>query len=214
MQRPLSSLALIVGAAWLAGVAIPAPADPAAPAVDAQPIVTLGRLLFFDAGLSEPTGQACATCHEPGHAFTDPDAKRPTSKGAHRDRFGSRNTPSAMYMAYSPPLRFDETAQRYVGGQFWDGRAASLEEQAKGPLLNPVEMANPDPRTVVAKVRASSRLAPRFEGGPASRPRNHSRPCKNLCQGHAVPISTSVADVPCHSTNIHCRPPAQTRKRP
>jgi len=163
MQRPLSSLALIVGAAWLAGVATPAPADPAVPAVDAQPIVTLGRLLFFDAGLSEPPGQACATCHEPGHAFTDPDAKQPTSKGAHRDRFGSRNTPSAMYMAYSPPFRFDEQEQHYVGGQFWDGRATSLEEQAKGPLLNPVEMANPDKRTVVAKVRASTRLAPRFD---------------------------------------------------
>ena len=125
--------------------------------------MTLGRLLFFDAGLSEPPGQACATCHEPGHAFTDPDAKRPTSKGAHRDRFGSRNTPSAMYMAFSPPFHFDGKEQHYVGGQFWDGRAASLEEQANGPLLNPVEMANPDPRTVVAKVRASPRLAPRFD---------------------------------------------------
>jgi len=163
MQRPLSSLALIVGAATLAGVATTAPADPAAPAAEAPPIVTLGRLLFFDAALSEPPGQACATCHEPGHAFTDPDAKQPTSRGAHRDRFGSRNTPSAMYMAYSPPFRFDEQEQHYVGGQFWDGRATSLEEQAKGPLLNPVEMANPDKRTVVAKVRASTRLAPRFD---------------------------------------------------
>ncbi len=163
MHRSLSSLALIVGAAWLAGTATPAPADPTAPAGDPQALVTLGRLLFFDAGLSEPPGQACSTCHEPGHAFTDPDAKRPTSKGAHRERFGSRNTPSAMYMAFSPPFHFDGKEQHYVGGQFWDGRAASLEEQAKGPLLNPVEMANPDPRTVVAKVRASSRLAPRFD---------------------------------------------------
>jgi cytochrome c peroxidase len=163
MQRPLSSLALIVAAAWLACAATPVPADPTGPAVDVQPIVTLGRLLFFDAGLSEPPGQACASCHEPGHAFTDPDAKRPTSKGAHRDRFGSRNTPSAMYMAFSPPFHFDAKEQHYVGGQFWDGRAANLEEQAKGPLLNPVEMANPDQRSVVAKVRASSRLALRFD---------------------------------------------------
>ena len=41
----------------------------------------------------------------------------------------------------------------YVGGQFWDGRAATLEEQAKGPFLNPPEMANPDPDTVVASIR-------------------------------------------------------------
>jgi cytochrome c peroxidase len=161
MQRPLSSLALIVGAAWLAGVATTAPADTTVPAADA--VVTLGRLLFFDAGLSEPPGQACATCHEPGHAFADPDSKQPTSRGVHRDRFGSRNTPSAMYMAFSPPFHFDAKEQHYVGGQFWDGRAASLEEQAKGPFLNPVEMANADKRSVVAKVRASSRLAPRFD---------------------------------------------------
>ena len=135
-----------------------APDDPGT-----SPIVALGRLLFFDAGLSEPPGQACATCHEPGHGFTDPDSKQPTSKGAHRHRFGSRNTPSAMYMAFSPPFRFDEKERHYVGGQFWDGRAATLEEQAKGPFLNPLEMANPDKRSVVEKVRASPRLAPRFD---------------------------------------------------
>jgi cytochrome c peroxidase len=163
MKRPLFSLALVVGSACLAGLATTAPAGAPVPANDAAPIVTLGRLLFFDAGLSEPPGQACATCHEPGHAFTDPDSKRPTSKGVHRDRFGSRNTPSAMYMAFSTPIHFDEKEQLYLGGQFWDGRAASLEEQAKGPFLNPVEMANPDKRTVVEKVRASSRLAPRFD---------------------------------------------------
>ena len=157
------SLALCVGAAWLAVAATPTPAGTPGPAVDAPPLVTLGRLLFFDAGLSEPPGQSCATCHEPGHAFTDPDSKQPTSKGVHRDRFGSRNTPSAMYMAFSPPFHFDGKEKHYVGGQFWDGRAATLEEQAKGPFLNLLEMANPDRRSVVDKVRASPRLAARFE---------------------------------------------------
>jgi cytochrome c peroxidase len=116
----------------------------------------LGRLLFFDATLSEPAGQSCASCHDPAAAFTDPDTAKPTSKGVHPGRFGSRNTPSAMYMAFSPAFHFDKTEGHYVGGQFWDGRAATLEEQAKGPFLNPVEMANPDPHAVVEKVRRTA----------------------------------------------------------
>ncbi len=122
----------------------------------------LGRLLFFDATLSEPAGQSCASCHDPGTAFTDPDRAQPTSKGAHRDRFGNRNTPSAMYMAFSPAFHFDKAEGHYVGGQFWDGRAATLEEQAKGPFLNPVEMANRNKRSVVEKVRRAA-YAPEFE---------------------------------------------------
>ena len=116
----------------------------------------LGRVLFFDATLSEPAGQSCASCHDPASAFTDPDRARPTSKGVHRERFGNRNTPSAMYMAFSPAFHFDKEEGHYVGGQFWDGRAATLEEQAKGPFLNPVEMANPDKRAVVEKVRRAA----------------------------------------------------------
>jgi cytochrome c peroxidase len=116
----------------------------------------LGRLLFFDANLSEPAGQSCASCHDPAHAFTDPDTARPTSKGVDPRRFGSRNAPSAMYMAFSPAFHFDPKEAHYVGGQFWDGRAATLEEQAKGPFLNPLEMANPDKRAVVEKVRRAA----------------------------------------------------------
>lgn len=113
----------------------------------------LGRLLFFDPGLSQPAGQSCATCHDPAAAFTDADRSQPTSKGALPRRFGSRNTPTAMYMAFSPAFHFDPAEQHYVGGQFWDGRAATLEQQAKAPLLDVLEMANPDPRAVVEKVR-------------------------------------------------------------
>ena len=116
----------------------------------------LGRLLFFDATLSEPAGQSCASCHDPAAAFTDPDTARPVSKGVHRERFGSRNAPSAMYMAFSPAFHFDKTEGHYVGGQFWDGRAATLEEQAKGPFVDPVEMANADRRAVVEKVRRTA----------------------------------------------------------
>ncbi|MBK9596323.1 MAG: cytochrome-c peroxidase [Rhodocyclales bacterium] len=128
-------------------------------AVHARPdgdAAALGRLLFFDATLSEPAGQSCASCHAPAQAFTDPDTSRPTSKGVHPQRFGSRNAPSAMYMAFSPAFHFDPKEAHYVGGQFWDGRAATLEEQAKGPFLNPLEMANPDRRAVVEKVRRAA----------------------------------------------------------
>jgi cytochrome c peroxidase len=163
MDRKAALVLVVLTATMLGGASTGLRADPVSDDPGTSPIVSLGRLLFFDTSLSEPAGQACATCHEPGHGFTDPDSKQPTSKGAHRHRFGSRNTPSAMYMAFSPPFRFDPKEKHYVGGQFWDGRATSLEEQAKGPFLNPVEMANPDKRTVVDKVRASPRLAPRFD---------------------------------------------------
>ena len=141
----IRSLALL--AAILAAPAVAQSADAAA---------ALGRLLFFDATLSEPAGQSCANCHAPAQAFTDPDTSRPTSKGVHPQRFGSRNAPSAMYMGFSPAFHFDPKEEHYVGGQFWDGRAATLEEQAKGPFLNPLEMANPDKRAVVEKVRRAA----------------------------------------------------------
>jgi cytochrome c peroxidase len=119
----------------------------------------LGRLLFFDSNLSQPPGQSCATCHDPATAFSGPDRSQPTSKGAHRGRFGKRNAPSAMYMAFSPNFHFDQSERHYVGGQFWDGRAATLEEQAKGPLLDALEMANPDRQAVVDKVRSAAYAA-------------------------------------------------------
>jgi cytochrome c peroxidase len=116
-------------------------------------LATLGQKLFFDAQLSEPAGQSCASCHLPEAGFTDPDRELPVSRGIHPERFGERNAPTLAYALYSPVFHFDKEEELYVGGQFWDGRAATLEEQAKGPFLNPVEMANPDPAAVVVKVR-------------------------------------------------------------
>ncbi|MEJ2308416.1 MAG: cytochrome c peroxidase [Gammaproteobacteria bacterium] len=71
----------------------------------------------------------------------------------HEGRFGSRNAPVVSCAKFSPPFHFDSEEGLYVGGQFWDGRAETLEEQARQPLLNPVEMANPSPAAVVEKVR-------------------------------------------------------------
>jgi cytochrome c peroxidase len=119
-------------------------------------LASLGEKLFFDTELSEPAGQSCASCHLPGAGFADPDRELPVSRGVHPDRFGERNTPTAAYALYSPSFHFDRQEGLYVGGQFWDGRAATLEEQAKDPFLNPVEMANPDAAAVVAKVRRSA----------------------------------------------------------
>lgn len=154
MLRP----ALLAGA-LAAALILPAVADPssgAALADHARAKAELGQALFFDPSLSSPPGQSCATCHDTAAAFTDPDRRLPVSKGVLPGRFGNRNAPTAMYAAFSPAFHFDDKEALYVGGQFLDGRAATLEEQAKGPFLNPLEMANPDKASVVEKVRRAT----------------------------------------------------------
>lgn len=84
----------------------------------------LGKLLFFDSRLSKDNSVSCASCHVPAAGFADP---RQFSLGV-GGKQGGRNAPSAMNAAYNHL-------------QFWDGRAGSLEEQALGPIQNPVEMA-------------------------------------------------------------------------
>ena len=113
---------------------------------------SLGRDLFFDTSLSNPAGQSCGTCHSANRSFTDPRAGI-TSEGALTGIFGSRQSNTAMYMAFSPEFKFDTTIQDFIGGQFWDGRAKNLEEQAKAPFLNPGEMHNASKQEVVDKVR-------------------------------------------------------------
>ncbi|WMW24703.1 cytochrome c peroxidase [Methanolobus sediminis] len=115
----------------------------------------LGRLLYFDESLSTPEGQSCASCHDPGAGFADPDSYLPVSEGVLPNRFGNRNSPSAAYAAYSPEFYYDSEEELYIGGQFWDGRAPTLEEQAKGPFLNPLEMNNPNKEVVIVKINKS-----------------------------------------------------------
>lgn len=106
--------------------------------------VTLGRMLYFDPRLSQADDVACVTCHDlEGFGVDVRDeggARVPTSLG-HQGQKGDRNSPTV----YNAGLHV---------AQFWDGRAADLEEQAKGPVLNPVEMAMPDEASVVAKLKA------------------------------------------------------------
>ncbi|CBE68724.1 MAG: c-type cytochrome [Candidatus Methylomirabilis oxygeniifera] len=87
--------------------------------------IELGRQLFFDGRLSADGTVSCATCHAPDNGFSD---GRPTSIGI-KGQVGSRNAPTTVNRLFSQE-------------QFWDGRAASLEEQALGPIKNPIEMGN------------------------------------------------------------------------
>lgn len=115
----------------------------------------LGKFIYFDTHLSDPAGQACASCHTPGSGFADPDRSLPVSEGVIPGRYGSRNAPSAAYASFSPKFSYSSTTGA-IGGQFWDGRAATLADQAKGPFLNPVEMNNPDKAAVITKIQVST----------------------------------------------------------
>jgi cytochrome c peroxidase len=137
------------------------PASPAsvARAQALTPEQDLGRRLFFDASLSTPPGQSCASCHAPEAGFTSPDEAVNTAgavvPGATGFLAGPRKPPSVAYAAFSPRLAFNAGRGAFAGGQFWDGRVDDLVEQAKLPLLNPLEMNNPNARAVVRKVRMS-----------------------------------------------------------
>ncbi len=85
----------------------------------------LGRMLYFDRRLSADGSLSCASCHHPKFAFAD---GAPVSTGI-KGQKGGRSAPTVFNRAYSL-------------AQFWDGRAATLEDQAKGPMANPIEMGN------------------------------------------------------------------------
>jgi cytochrome c peroxidase len=97
--------------------------------------IALGRKLYFDTRLSKDGTLACATCHDVSRGFTD---RRSVSEGI-GDHLGKRSAPTTMNAAL-------------LQSQFWDGRAASLEEQAKLPILNPIEMGHPDAASTMAAV--------------------------------------------------------------
>jgi len=125
----------------------------------------LGALLYFDDNLSINRNQSCATCHTPPH-FVDPTniadpVNSVVSLGSDVSLNGGRNAPSAAYAAFSPFFHWNAVEGLYVGGQFWDGRANTLTDQAKGPFLNPVEMAMPSKASVLD--RLTERLNPNRE---------------------------------------------------
>jgi cytochrome c peroxidase len=89
--------------------------------------VRLGRWLFYDTRLSADGTISCATCHRPENAFSEPT---PVSTGIDGQK-GTRKAPSFVNLAWTLYPHF-----------FWDGRASSLEDQALGPIDNPIEMGN------------------------------------------------------------------------
>ena len=99
--------------------------------------IALGKQLFEDTRLSADNTVSCATCHESTKGFTD---RLPTSKGI-RDQVGKRNAPTVLNAMF-------------LDSQFLDGRSPTLEEQAKLPILNPIEMGMKDADSVVSKVAA------------------------------------------------------------
>lgn len=111
----------------------------------------LGELIFKDASLSASGRMSCATCHDPALGHASPFDTPVAFGGAAHDLSGSRIPPAIRYLRFNTAFGFDSEGTP-TGGFFWDGRAASLQEQAKGPFLNPVEMANADAADVVAKL--------------------------------------------------------------
>jgi cytochrome c peroxidase len=108
--------------------------------------IALGRRLYFDTRLSKDGTLACATCHDVSRGFTD---HRSVSEGI-GDHLGKRSAPTTMNAAL-------------MQSQFWDGRASSLEEQAKLPILNPIEMGHPDAASAMAAVNTDPAYAGLFQ---------------------------------------------------
>ncbi|QWF69672.1 hypothetical protein KEF85_09810 [Methylomonas paludis] len=137
------------------------PILPPHPSVTA--LETLGRKMFFDANLSASGRLSCASCHDPRHAY-GPANGLAVQLGGHDMRAqGPRAVPSLRYLQTVPLFTehfHDEDVDDSVdagptGGFTWDGRAASLHEQARIPLLAAAEMANSNPAQVVAAIKRS-----------------------------------------------------------
>jgi cytochrome c peroxidase len=127
----------------------PEPADnPTTPAK-----VELGKMLYFDPRFSSTGSVSCFSCH---NVMEGGDDHMPTSIGVHGQK-GGRNAPTVWNAAFH-------------SAQFWDGRAATLEDQAKGPPVNPIEMGMADLDAVIDRIAAIPGYRPYFEAafGPGN----------------------------------------------
>lgn len=123
-----------------------------------QPLLNkaeLGQQLYFDTNLSANRSESCASCHAPEAGFVDPRgnaAQSAVSLGDDGHSLGDRNAPTAAYAMFSPDFQLSADGV-YKGGQFHDGRAKNLQEQAGGPPTNPIEMGMPSITAVVARLK-------------------------------------------------------------
>ncbi len=114
---------------------------------DSPELIALGRKLYLDKRLSANNSQSCNSCHNIEGKGGGVD-NQPTSPGAFGKR-GGRNSPTSLNAGFQL-------------AQFWDGRAADLVAQAKGPILNPIEMAMPSEAEVIKKLKATTDYPPLF----------------------------------------------------
>ncbi len=138
-DRPIGKIITIEAPLGLPPIPVPADDPETAEGVE------LGRRLFYERRLSAGNVLSCASCHNPQLCFTDGQKHSTGFQG----KTGTRNAPTVMNAAYFPY-------------QFWDGRAASLEDQAAGPIANPVEM-NQTHDISVSKLNADPSYRAAFE---------------------------------------------------
>jgi len=128
----------------------------------------LGKSLFFDKSLSLTKNTSCATCHDPEHGFADArytvagdtnPVHGALSVGDDGHSLGGRNAPTAAYAQFSP----DFDPAEIKGGQFHDGRAATLKDQAMGPPLDGAEMMMPNREAVVDRLQENPEYVTSFK---------------------------------------------------
>jgi cytochrome c peroxidase len=120
-----------------------------------SPQATLGEKIFKDVSLSASGRQACASCHNPDNAHSPTNALPSQLGGPLLDRQGRRTAPSIDYLSLNTAFYFDAEGAP-TGGFFWDGRAATLQDQASEPFTNPFEMANASAADVIDKLSRST----------------------------------------------------------
>jgi cytochrome c peroxidase len=126
-------------------------------------LAQIGRLMFFDASLSASGKLACGTCHDPKYAYGPPPGKALALGGPDMAQPGTRAVPSLRYLHSAPQFKeqyhFLDGDVGPVGGLTWDGRAATLHEQASIPLFAANEMANSGPAEVAKKLSQTAYAA-------------------------------------------------------
>ena len=116
---------------------------------DTPEIIALGEKLYFEERLSKEDNQSCNTCHEVDYNGAGVD-NLPTSPGSILETIGTRNSPTVFNAGF-----------HFV--QFWDGRSPDLKDQAKGPILNPIEMGMPSEKAVEKKIGAITEYKEMFK---------------------------------------------------